>query len=148
MNIVLQSSSQSKIFPSSNNIIIINQKYKIHLKLKPFNLFLRRSTHQRLAHDVITIPHTRNMLRLRVHSKGSQLHQPLVSASALMPTFFPNQVLGPKLMENRKPFQLQNTLIVYNLFQVLFSSWLFYEVRIRQDRWHECQNSFAKTFTH
>ncbi|CRK95430.1 CLUMA_CG008727, isoform B, partial [Clunio marinus] len=37
------------------------------------------------------------------------------------------KVLGPKLMENRKPFQLKNTLIVYNLFQVIFSSWLFYE---------------------
>ncbi|XP_044726822.1 elongation of very long chain fatty acids protein AAEL008004-like isoform X2 [Chrysoperla carnea] len=37
------------------------------------------------------------------------------------------KVLGPKLMENRKPFQLQNTLVVYNLFQVIFSSWLFYE---------------------
>ncbi|XP_033212832.1 elongation of very long chain fatty acids protein AAEL008004-like isoform X3 [Belonocnema kinseyi] len=37
------------------------------------------------------------------------------------------KVLGPKLMENRKPFQLQNVLIFYNLFQVVFSSWLFYE---------------------
>lgn len=42
---------------------------------------------------------------------------------------FHTQVVGPKLMENRKPFQLKNTLIVYNLFQVLFSTWLFYEVR-------------------
>lgn len=38
------------------------------------------------------------------------------------------QVLGPKLMENRKPFQLRNVLIVYNFLQVLFSAWLFYEV--------------------
>lgn len=49
------------------------------------------------------------------------------------PSFSPHpshaQVVGPKLMENRKPFQLKNTLIVYNLFQVLFSTWLFYEVR-------------------
>ncbi|XP_066599089.1 very long chain fatty acid elongase AAEL008004-like isoform X2 [Prorops nasuta] len=37
------------------------------------------------------------------------------------------KVLGPKLMENRKPFQLQNVLIAYNLFQVIFSAWLFYE---------------------
>nr|XP_050844899.1 elongation of very long chain fatty acids protein AAEL008004-like isoform X2 [Vespula vulgaris] len=37
------------------------------------------------------------------------------------------KVLGPKLMENRKPFQLTNVLIVYNLFQVIFSAWLFYE---------------------
>ncbi|KAG7196479.1 hypothetical protein KM043_007920 [Ampulex compressa] len=37
------------------------------------------------------------------------------------------KVLGPKLMENRKPFQLKNILIVYNFLQVLFSAWLFYE---------------------
>ncbi|XP_029167341.1 elongation of very long chain fatty acids protein AAEL008004-like isoform X2 [Nylanderia fulva] len=37
------------------------------------------------------------------------------------------KTLGPKLMENRKPFQLKNTLVVYNLFQVIFSAWLFYE---------------------
>jgi len=35
--------------------------------------------------------------------------------------------LGPKLMENRKPFELKNPIIVYNLFQVIFSTWLFYE---------------------
>lgn len=40
------------------------------------------------------------------------------------------QVLGPRLMENRKPFQLKNTLIVYNFFQVVFSAWLFYEVSL------------------
>lgn len=34
-------------------------------------------------------------------------------------------------MENRKPFELRNILIYYNLFQVLFSSWLFYEVRFQ-----------------
>ncbi|XP_014092354.1 very long chain fatty acid elongase 7 [Bactrocera oleae] len=37
------------------------------------------------------------------------------------------KVLGPKLMENRKPFELRKVLIVYNLAQVLFSAWLFYE---------------------
>nr|XP_036213038.1 elongation of very long chain fatty acids protein AAEL008004 isoform X4 [Bactrocera oleae]XP_036213039.1 elongation of very long chain fatty acids protein AAEL008004 isoform X4 [Bactrocera oleae]XP_036213040.1 elongation of very long chain fatty acids protein AAEL008004 isoform X4 [Bactrocera oleae] len=37
------------------------------------------------------------------------------------------KVLGPRLMENRKPFQLQNTLIFYNAVQVIFSAWLFYE---------------------
>ncbi|KAK6639768.1 hypothetical protein RUM43_008043 [Polyplax serrata] len=37
------------------------------------------------------------------------------------------KILGPKLMENRKPFELRKVLIYYNLFQVLFSIWLFYE---------------------
>lgn len=38
------------------------------------------------------------------------------------------KVIGPKFMENRKPFDLRKTMIWYNLFQVVFSSWLFYEV--------------------
>lgn len=40
-----------------------------------------------------------------------------------------SRVLGPKLMENRKPFDLRGILIMYNLIQTLFSSWIFYEVR-------------------
>lgn len=36
-------------------------------------------------------------------------------------------VLGPALMANRKPFKLRNILIVYNLIQTLFSTWIFYE---------------------
>ncbi|CAH0388611.1 unnamed protein product [Bemisia tabaci] len=38
------------------------------------------------------------------------------------------KVLGPRLMANRKPMQLRKLLIAYNLFQVVFSSWLFYEL--------------------
>lgn len=38
------------------------------------------------------------------------------------------KVLGPKLMENRKPMDLRRVLIFYNLFQVIFSFWLFREV--------------------
>jgi elongation of very long chain fatty acids protein 7 len=36
---------------------------------------------------------------------------------------------GPQYMKNRKPFQLKNTLIVYNLVQVIFSVVLVVEVR-------------------
>lgn len=36
------------------------------------------------------------------------------------------KVLGPKLMEKRKPFVLRRLMIYYNLFQVIFSSWLLY----------------------
>lgn len=45
-------------------------------------------------------------------------------------------MLGPRIMENRKPLQLKNALILYNLFQVIFSSWLFYEVSSIFERWH------------
>ncbi|KAJ3642782.1 hypothetical protein Zmor_025537 [Zophobas morio] len=37
------------------------------------------------------------------------------------------KVLGPKLMENRKPFDLKYILIFYNLVQVIFSLYLFHE---------------------
>ncbi|XP_070506900.1 very long chain fatty acid elongase 7-like [Chironomus tepperi] len=35
--------------------------------------------------------------------------------------------VGPKLMENQKPFKLRKTLIVYNLFQAVLSFYLFFE---------------------
>jgi hypothetical protein len=38
------------------------------------------------------------------------------------------QFLGPQLMKNRKPFQLKTAILVYNLLQVLLSTYLFYEV--------------------
>ena len=40
------------------------------------------------------------------------------------------QKIGPALMANRKPFQLNRTLIVYNFVQVLVSCYLFYEVSV------------------
>lgn len=46
-----------------------------------------------------------------------------------------SRVLGPRLMENRKPFSLKRLLIVYNLLQTLFSGWIFYEVS-RRERGH------------
>lgn len=36
--------------------------------------------------------------------------------------------VGPRIMRNRKPFELKNTLIVYNALQVVFSAVLVYEV--------------------
>ncbi|XP_039296095.1 elongation of very long chain fatty acids protein AAEL008004 isoform X3 [Nilaparvata lugens] len=56
------------------------------------------------------------------------MSSPLPTLSICLSYVFVVKVLGPKLMENRKPFQLKNALIVYNLFQVIFSSWLFYEM--------------------
>lgn len=39
-----------------------------------------------------------------------------------------SKVLAPKFMANRKPYDLRNILVVYNLFQTVFSTWIFYEV--------------------
>jgi len=35
------------------------------------------------------------------------------------------KIAGPKYMKDRKPFDLKSILIVYNLFQVIFSTWMF-----------------------
>jgi len=34
---------------------------------------------------------------------------------------------GPKHMKHRKPYQLNNVLVLYNFLQVLLSTWLFWE---------------------
>ncbi|XP_014260831.1 elongation of very long chain fatty acids protein AAEL008004-like isoform X2 [Cimex lectularius] len=36
--------------------------------------------------------------------------------------------LGPKIMEKRKPFELKMVLVGYNLYQVVFSSWVVSQV--------------------
>lgn len=43
------------------------------------------------------------------------------------------QILGPKLMEDRKPFNLRKIIIVYNLFQVILSWKIFYDAA--QNAW-------------
>lgn len=40
--------------------------------------------------------------------------------------------LGPKLMENRKPFDLKWLLIVYNFYNVVLSSYLVWQVCLLQ----------------
>lgn len=37
-------------------------------------------------------------------------------------------ILGPKMMANRKSFQLRKILVAYNAFQVIFSIGMLYEV--------------------
>lgn len=44
---------------------------------------------------------------------------------------------GPRYMKNRKPFQLKNTLVVYNISQVIFSVVLVIEVNICDHFWLE-----------
>ncbi|KAJ1526916.1 hypothetical protein ONE63_008465 [Megalurothrips usitatus] len=55
---------------------------------------------------------------------------PFTTAAICLTYVYIVKVAGPRLMENRKPFNLRNVLIYYNLFQVLFSTWLFYEIGI------------------
>lgn len=58
------------------------------------------------------------------------MSSPLPTLSICLAYVFTVKIAGPRLMANRKPMELRNVLIAYNLFQVLFSSWLFYEVSV------------------
>lgn len=57
------------------------------------------------------------------------MSSPFPTVAICLSYAFLSKFLGPKLMENRKPFNLRRTLIIYNLVQTLFSTWIFYEVR-------------------
>lgn len=37
--------------------------------------------------------------------------------------------LGPKLMENRKPFNIDKLLIIYNIVQTIANGYIFIQVR-------------------
>ncbi|XP_012261106.2 elongation of very long chain fatty acids protein AAEL008004-like isoform X2 [Athalia rosae] len=52
---------------------------------------------------------------------------PLPTAIICLTYAYCVKVLGPKLMEDRKPMDLRRVMIFYNLFQVIFSYWLFKE---------------------
>ena len=73
--------------------------------------------------------------------KGFYFSDPRVDGWFLMGSPFPTlalclsyvyivKVLGPNWMKDRKAFELRNLLIVYNAFQVVFSTWLFVEVHL------------------
>ncbi|XP_074036575.1 very long chain fatty acid elongase AAEL008004 isoform X2 [Leptinotarsa decemlineata] len=56
------------------------------------------------------------------------MSNPLLIMAITILYIYTAKKLGPALMENRKPFNLKKTLFVYNLMQVIFSSWLFYRM--------------------
>lgn len=56
------------------------------------------------------------------------MSSPFPTLAICLTYVFVVKVVGPKLMENKKPMELRKVLIYYNLFQVLFSVWLFIEV--------------------
>ncbi|CAH2260862.1 jg21190 [Pararge aegeria aegeria] len=55
------------------------------------------------------------------------MSSPFPTLAICLTYVFTVKILGPKLMEDRKPFELKRVLIWYNLFQVIFSCWLFNE---------------------
>lgn len=54
--------------------------------------------------------------------------------------------LGPKVMANRKPFKLNNVLVLYNAGQVIFSLGMLWEVIITKLSHHRVEK--IKTISH
>lgn len=55
------------------------------------------------------------------------MSSPLPTIAICMAYAYLAKVVGPRAMENRKPFNLRDILIGYNAFQTVFSTWIFYE---------------------
>lgn len=56
------------------------------------------------------------------------MNSPLPTAAICCLYFYCVKFLGPKLMSGRKPFEIKGIILGYNLIQVLFSSWIMYEI--------------------
>ena len=39
--------------------------------------------------------------------------------------YYSVRVLGPRMMQERPPYEIKNIMLAYNLFQTVFSAWLF-----------------------
>lgn len=61
------------------------------------------------------------------------MQSPLPTLALCLFYAFFSKSLAPRLMENRKPMDLRKTLVFYNLFQTIFSTWIFYEVSSSDD---------------
>ena len=60
-----------------------------------------------------------------VWSAWPQIAAPLALCGLYLYTV---KFLGPWFMKDRKPYDLKNTIIVYNFIQVAFSAWLFIKI--------------------
>lgn len=56
------------------------------------------------------------------------MNSPIPTVVIVLLYLYSVTLLGPRLMVNRKPFQLKNVLVAYNGFQVIFSLGMLYEV--------------------
>ncbi len=57
---------------------------------------------------------------------------PVSMSAVLLAYLFFVLYVGPRFMANRKPFQLKEAMIIYNLSLVGLSAYIVYEVRIRR----------------
>lgn len=58
------------------------------------------------------------------------MESPASMSAILLAYLFFVLYAGPKFMANRKPYQLKEAMIIYNLSLVVLSAYIVYEVRI------------------
>ena len=67
-------------------------------------------------------------LRDRRVDQWPLMNSPLPTVALCSLYFYTVKFLGPWFMKERKPYDLKNTIIVYNFLQVAFSAWLFIKI--------------------
>ena len=56
------------------------------------------------------------------------MNSPVASIIICIAYVYIVKIWGPKFMENRAAFKLQGVMMSYNVFQMIFNGWLFYEL--------------------
>lgn len=56
------------------------------------------------------------------------MNSPLPAAMLSMTYLYLIKVVGPRFMANRPAYELRGVLMVYNVFQIVFNGWIFYEL--------------------
>lgn len=58
------------------------------------------------------------------------MQSPLIPVAIILLYLYFVTTLGPKLMKNRAPFQVENVIIFYNVVQVLSAAYIVKEVSV------------------
>ena len=56
------------------------------------------------------------------------MDSPFLTLALCFGYYYLVRVAGPRFMAHREAFELRGVLMVYNLFQIVFNCWIFYEL--------------------
>uniref|UniRef100_A0A1A9VN85 Elongation of very long chain fatty acids protein n=1 Tax=Glossina austeni TaxID=7395 RepID=A0A1A9VN85_GLOAU len=111
-------------FVMPDGMIILHSGLRLMKKIYIFNKFIT-GTNER-SNDPLTQIEQLRIIYPRVKDWPMMSSPAPTLALCILYAYF-SKSLGPKLMRNRKAFDLRKLLIYYNLCQTLFSAWMFYE---------------------
>lgn len=93
----------------------------MHIRYNTCCCTWRHYTDFRYSCDVISDPRTKDWLFMP---------SPILQTAIILFYIFFVTLLGPRIMENRKPFNLKPVLVIYNFSVVALSLYMCYEVNI------------------